>query len=176
LDDDDQPLDDLLDVLVAAQASSGADVVTAAVHPADDPGATHLFLGDPGPLGLSENQYGVLGLVRAELAVAELPGTAAVDPDWTLFARLALAGARIVALPEALSTHVGHPGRVDDVPGDGLSVLEAFERPSTASLTDLPQFAATLAAALARESARHETNHSVPPSRLRSVKARLRRG
>jgi glycosyltransferase involved in cell wall biosynthesis len=176
LDDDDRPLDDLLDVLVAAQASSGADVVTAAVHPADDPGAMHLFLGDPGPLGLSENQYGVLGLVRAELAVAELPGTAAVDPDWTLFARLALAGARIVALPEPLSTHLGHPGRVDDVPGDGLSVLEAFERPSTASLTDLPQFAATLAAALARESGSHETNHSVPPSRPRSIRARLRRG
>src|SRR5947207_1334469 len=84
LDDDDQPLDDLLDVLVAAQASSGADVVTAAVHPADDPAATQLFLGDPGPLGLAENQYGVLGLVRAELAVAELPASGGgVDPDWT---------------------------------------------------------------------------------------------
>jgi hypothetical protein len=174
LDDDDEPLDDLLDVLVAAQASSGADVVTSAVHPADDPDATHLFLGDPGPLGLSENQYGVLGLVRAELAVAELPGTGAVDPDWTLFARLALAGARIVALPEPLSTHLGHPGRVNDVPGDGLSVLEAFERPG-ASLTDLPQFAAMLAAALARLSAGGKTNHSAPRP-LQSVRARLRRG
>jgi O-antigen biosynthesis protein len=176
LDDDDHPLDDLLDVLVAAQASSGADVVTAAVRPADDPGATHLFLGDPGPLGLAENQYGVLGLVRAELAVAELPDGSAVDPDWTLFARLALAGARIVALPEALSTHLGRPGRVDDVPGDGLSVLEAFERRNNAALTDLPQFAATLAASLARLSARGESNHSAAPSRLESVKAWLRRG
>jgi glycosyltransferase involved in cell wall biosynthesis len=176
LDDDDHPLDDLLDILVAAQASSGADVITAAVRPADEPGGTHLFLGDPGPLGLAENQYGVLGLVRAELAVAELPDSGAVDPDWMLFARLALAGARIVALPEALSTHLGRPGRVDDVPGDGLSVLEAFERRSNATLADLPQFAATLAASLARVSARAETNHSAPSSRLASVRARLRRG
>ncbi|MFL5980510.1 MAG: glycosyltransferase [Gaiellaceae bacterium] len=176
LDDDDEPVDDLVDVLVAAQASSGADVVTAAVHPADDPDATQLFLGDPGPLGLAENQYGVLGLVRAELAVAELPSTGAVDPDWALFARLALAGARIVALPEPLSTHLGRPGRVDDVPGDGLSVLEAFERRNNASLTDLPQFAATLAATLARVSTSPETNHSAPVGRLQSVKARLRRG
>jgi glycosyltransferase involved in cell wall biosynthesis len=171
LDDDDRPYDDLLDILVSAQASSGADVVTAAVHPDGDRSVTHLFLGDPGPLGLAENQYGVLGLVRAELAVPELPAAAAVDPDWTLFARLALAGARIVSLPEPLSTHVGRPGRVDDVPGDGLSVLEAFERRSNATRTDLPQFAATLAASLARLSSQPESNHSEPRVRLR-----LRRG
>ena len=176
LDDDDQPFDGLLDVLVAAQAASAADVVTAAVRPADDPAATHLFLGEPGPLGLAENQYGVLGLIRAELAVPELPAAAAVDPDWTLFARLSVAGARIVALPEPLSTHLGRPGRVDDVPGDGLSVLEAFERTGNTRLADLPQFAATLAATLARASARREDNHSAPSGRLRAVTARLRRG
>ena len=79
-------------------------------------------------------------------------------------------------LPEALSTHSGRPGRVDDVPGDGLSVLEAFERRSSANLPDLPQFAATLAAALARRAPRDATNHSAAPNRLESVKARLRRG
>ena len=76
-----------------------------------------------------------------------------LDPDWTLFARLALAGARIVSLPEPLSSHRGCPGRVDDVPGDGLAVLEAFEQRSGVNLSDLPQFAATLAASLARLSA-----------------------
>ena len=175
LDDDDQPVDGLLDVLVAAQAASGADVVTVAVRPADDPDGVQLFLGDPGPLGLAENQYGVLGLVRAELAVEGSATDGAVDPDWTLFARLALAGARIVALPEPLSAHLGHPGRVADVPGDGLAVLETFERDG-ANGTDLPQFAATLAASLARASERPDGPRQVRLGLLRRVKSRLRRG
>jgi len=176
LDDEDEPDDELLDVLVAAQAASGADVVTTAVRPADDPDGVQLFLGNPGPLGLAENQYGVLGLVRAELAVAELPADGAVDPDWTLFARLALSGARIVALPEPLSTQHGYPGRVGDVPGDGLVVLETFEHPDGARLGDLPQFAATLAASLARVSARSESAGPVRTGLLQRVTARLRGG
>jgi O-antigen biosynthesis protein len=176
LDDDDQPMDELLDVLVAAQAASGADVVTTAVRPADDPEGLQLFLGNPGPLGLVENQYGVLGLVRASLTVAELPANGAVDPDWTLFARLALAGARIVAVPELLSTHHGRPGGVGDVPGDGLVVLETFEERGGAAIADLPQFAATLAASLARMSSMAESPQPQARGRLRRVKRRLRLG
>ena len=171
LDDDDEPVDEVVDALVAAQAASAADVVTIAVRPADDPKGVQLFLGNPGPLGLAENQYGVLGLVRASLAVAELPTDDAIDPDWTLFARLALAGARIVALPEPLSTHLRRPGRVSDVPGDGLAVLETFEERDGAALSDLPQFAATLAASLARESAPTRT---ASPTFRQQLKARLR--
>jgi O-antigen biosynthesis protein len=173
LDEDDQPVDALLDVLVSTQAASGADVVTTAVRPADDPEGVQLFLGNPGPLGLVENQYGVLGLVRADLALAELPPDGAVDPDWSLFARLALAGARIVSLPEPLSTHLARPGRVRDVPGDGLLVLETFETRDGAHLADLPQFAATLAASLERERVRAVTT---PHGLLHRLKARLRRG
>jgi O-antigen biosynthesis protein len=148
LDDDDGPDDGMLDTLVAAQAASGADVVTAAVRRAHEPGGVELFLGDPGSLGLVENRYGVLGLMRTSAVVAEWVLDDGLDPDWPLFARLALAGARIVSVPIALSTYTGTPGRVGDVPGDGLSVLEAFEE--AAEPRDVPQLAATLAATLAR--------------------------
>jgi hypothetical protein len=156
LDRDDEPDDELLDTLVAAQAASRADVVTAAVRPADDPRGIQLFLGDPGALGLTENQYGVLGLLRSELAAAEPLEDGSRDPDWPLFARLALAGARIASLPEPLSTHEGRPGRVGDVPGEGLRVLAAFEEHRTTDLQGLPQLTATLAAANSRVEPRTE--------------------
>src|SRR5262249_30769673 len=68
LDEQDTPDDDFIDALVDAQVASGADVVTAAVRPATE--GTHVFLGDPGSLGLVANHYGVVGLVRSELAAA----------------------------------------------------------------------------------------------------------
>lgn len=148
LDDEDHPDDELLDALVAAQSLTGADVVTAAVRPADDLRAVHLFLGDAGAFGLVENQYGVIGLVRASLAVPALLEDGAGDPDWPLHARLALDGARVISIPRALATHAGAVGRIGDVPGAGLKVLEAFEAPHVAVLDDLPQLAATLAATL----------------------------
>ncbi len=150
LDDDDQPDDGLLDAFVAAQAAADADVVTAAVRPAGDPGGVQLFLGDPGPLGMLENQYGVLGFLRSDAVAAQPLLDDVPDPDWPLFARVALAGGRIVSLPDTLSTHRGKPGRIGDVPGAGVVVLEAFEERPTRELRALPQFAATLSAALAR--------------------------
>ena len=150
LDEDDEPDDELLDTFVAAQAASGADVVTVAVRPADDAAAIQLFLGNPGPLGLLENQYGVVGFLRSEAVAAQPMREEAADPDWPLFARIALAGGRIVSVPAVHSTHSGRPGRIADVPGEGLAVLEAFEEHPAAQLPDLPQFAATLAAALAQ--------------------------
>jgi glycosyltransferase involved in cell wall biosynthesis len=164
LDDEDVPDDGMLDALVAAQAASDADVVTAAVRPAADPHAVQLFLGDPGALGLVENQYGVVGLVRRSLLAGQrLEGV--VDPDWLLFARLALAGARVVSIPEALVVHRGRPGTLRDVPGEGVAVLEAFEAHDGASLHDLAQLAATLAASLPRDTP------PIPPRR-RSVTRR----
>jgi O-antigen biosynthesis protein len=148
LDEQDDPDDGLIDTLVAAQAATGADVVTAAVRPLDDPGGVRLFLGNPGALGLAENHYGALGLVRASLAGPELARDGGTDPDWLLFARLALGGARIASLPISLSTLAGPVGKVGDVPGLGLAVLEAFEAPHVEPLHDLPQLTATLAAAL----------------------------
>ena len=176
LDAEDDPDDALLDTLLTAQAASGADVVTAAVRPRDRPAAIELFLGDPGALGLVENRYGVVGLVRRTPELTEHVTDGVVDPDWPLFARLALEGARIVALPEPLSTLTGRIGSVADVPGDGVTVLEAFERHRTSS--DLPQLAATLGAALLRGgSARNAVPKQPVLTRLVSrVRARARPG
>jgi len=148
LDEHDDPDDGLIDTLVTAQAATGADVVTAAVRPVGDPDAARLFLGDPGALGLAENHYGALGLVRASLAGPELADDDGADPDWLLFARLALGGARIASLPLSLSTLAGGVGKAGDVPGSGLAVLEAFEAPHVEPFHDLPQLLTTLAAAL----------------------------
>jgi glycosyltransferase involved in cell wall biosynthesis len=163
LDDDDAPEDDLLDTLVAAQKASDADLVTAAVRPSDEPEGIQLFLGDPGALGLLENQYGVLGLLRSELAAADPLPDAAVDPDWPLFARVALGGARVVSIPEPLSVHSRRPGRVGDIPGEGLAVLEAFEASAGAKQDGLPQLAATLAASYAHV-ARPSPSEAARPS------------
>ena len=159
---------------MTAQATSRADVVTAAVRPADDPGGIQLFLGDPGALGLTENQYGVLGLLRSELAAAEPLESGSRDPDWPLFAQLALAGARIVSLPDPLSVHEGRPGRVGDVPGEGLRVLAAFEEHRNTDLQGLPQLAATLAAANSRESPR--ADGLAPPLVTRGITVLRRHG
>lgn len=169
LDEDDDPTADLLDLLVAAQAASGADVVTSAVRPADDPTGIQLFLGEPGPLGLLENQYGVLGLVRSDLLAAQPLAEDPGDPDWPLFARVSLAGGRVVSIPEALSVHAGRPGHAGDVPGAGLAVLEAFEEHPVTQLEDLPQFAATVAASVARPA------NSRPQASRPSLLQRLRR-
>jgi len=174
LDADDEPNDNLLDTLVAAQATSRADVVTAAVRPADDPGAIQLFLGEPGALGLTENQYGVLGLLRSELAAAKPLEDGSRDPDWPLFARLTLAGARIVSLPEPLSVHQGRPGRVSDLPGEGLLVLAAFEEHLTTDLQGLPELAATMAAANSRDATRVEG--PTPPLLRRGITVLRRQG
>jgi glycosyltransferase involved in cell wall biosynthesis len=176
LDDDDEPDDGLLDAFVSAQAESDADAVTVAVRPADDTGAVQLFLGDPGALGLVENLYGVLAFVRSAVIAAQRMPDDASDPDWPVLARVALGGGRIVSLPEALSTHRGRPGRAGDVPGEGLTVLEAFENRPVAELQDLPQFAATLAAALMRPANASEDGHRDPViQRLRRRFAQLAR-
>jgi glycosyltransferase involved in cell wall biosynthesis len=172
LDDDDEPDNELVDRLVAAQAASDADVVTTAVRRGADDAGMQLFLGDPGGLGIVENQYGVVGLVRGDLAAAQPLPEGATDPDWPLFARIALAGGRVVSIPEALATHAGAPGNVADVPGEGLAVLEAFEEQRFDGLRDLPQLAATLAAAHSRSNA---TNRDAPQPKQTGPVARLLR-
>ena len=162
VDEEDIPDEVLLDTLVAAQAASGADAVTVAVRGAD---GVQLFLGDPGPLGLVENQYGVIGLIRRSLA--------SPDPDWLLFARLALGGARVVSIPEPFSVYLGQASS-----GERLAVLEAFETGEPEVLQALPQLTATLAAALARAQADGFVKQRPPSRGFRLVqlirRARLR--
>lgn len=163
VDEDDIPEEALLDTLVAAQAASGADAVTAGVRVAD---GVQLFLGDPGPLGLVENQYGVIGLIRRSLATA--------DSDWLVFARLAIGGAGVVSVPDPLS---GYLGQVQTT-GEALAVLQAFETGKPEALQELPQLTATLAAALARLQADGAVEQRRIPRGLRLVqlirRARLR--
>jgi glycosyltransferase involved in cell wall biosynthesis len=126
----------LRDALVSAQAASEADAVTTAVR---TPDGVRLFLGEPGALGLVENQYGVIGLVRREAASDVAP--------WLRFARVALAGGRIVSIPDPLTAYIGEESRAE-----ALAVLELFETAEPAVLQGFPQLAATLAAALSRAS------------------------
>jgi len=100
----------------------------------------------------------VVGVVRPDAA-------ARVEPDespWVFFARLALAGARIVSLPDALATHAPQP----PTNADRLAVLEAFEHAGPEALRQFPHLAATLAAALER------TDGAPQP---RSLRQRIRR-
>ena len=174
LDADDEPDDELIDELVAAQAASGADVVTCAVRPAGEVDGIQLFFGSPGALGLVENSYGVLALIRREQLEPETFAEGAVDPDWPLLATLALNGADIVSIPQPLATHAGRPGTVSDVPGEGLTVLRIFEA-NGRRLQDLPQLAATLAAAHARaRSAAAPPQPSLPRRLARRVKGASR--
>jgi glycosyltransferase involved in cell wall biosynthesis len=146
--------DALHPTLERALAASGADAVTCAVRTAQ---GRRLFLGDPGPLGLIENHYGVVGLVRRERAGAVEPG----DSAWVSFARLATSGARILSLPEPLATYAERqPTGVER-----LAVLEAFEHAAPETLRELPQLTATMAAA----GARTDGAHAAPRSRLRRL-------
>jgi hypothetical protein len=154
LDEDHEPDPGLLDALVAAQGASGADVVTTGVRPAHDPDAVHLFLGDAGALGLVENQYGAIGLVRRSLVAGQPWLDGGGDADWALFARLALSGATIVSIPAPLSTLRTPADRARATAEARLAVLAAFEAADPDLLPDLPQLTATLAAALARTEAR----------------------
>jgi hypothetical protein len=122
-----------------ADAAGDADVVTCAVRAPD---GRQLYLGDPGPLGVVENQYGVVGIVRSDTAARVAPD----ESPWVFFARLAAAGARILSLPDALTS------RTPDQPTnpERLAVLEAFEQATPDSLRQFPHLAATLAASLER--------------------------
>jgi hypothetical protein len=176
VDEDDVPDDALLDTLVAAQAASGADVVTAAVRPGDDLEGVQLFLGDPGSLGLIQNQYGVIGLVRRSLAAEVLPADADADSDWVLLARLAVAGACVVSIPEPLSVQIGRPATIGTSMSEGLAVLEAFERGDPEALEGLPQLTATLAAAVAGLQAQRVSDvvrHGSFPRGLRVLRRQL---
>jgi O-antigen biosynthesis protein len=176
IDEDDSPDDALLDNMVAAQVVTGADVVTAGVRPSDDAEAVQLFLGDPGSLGLIENQYGVLGLVRRSLAARAL-AAGPTDSDWVLMARLAAGGAHVVSIPDTLSEQAGRPATVALSPAEGLAVLEAFEQGDTDVLAGLPLLTATLAAAIAGLEAVRQSDGIAPayaPRALRMLRRQLR--
>src|SRR5436190_7287902 len=108
LDEDDVPDPKLLETLVVAQATSGADVVSCGLRVES---TLRFFTGQPGALGLLSNEYGTVALIRRPL-LDDVAGArpADSDPDWPLLARLAASGARIVSIPLALVTRRSQPG------------------------------------------------------------------
>jgi hypothetical protein len=143
LDEEDVPDPDLLVTLARARASSGADVVTCGLRLREaDRERVHLFLGEPGGLGVLENAYGTVALVRRTL-LRDLSTAwpSEHDPDWVLLARLRLQGARIVSVPRPLVTTSRRPGTVDGAPGDALLVAGELERAYPEPLENLPRLA-----------------------------------
>jgi hypothetical protein len=147
LDEGDVPADELLETLVQAQAASGADVVSCALHLAGEGERTeHFFAGEPEALGLLANDYGTVALLRRSLLAAVTTASPAADPDWSLLARLSAAGAKIVSVPIPLVTRATRPGTLGRHPTDALLVVEQFERALPDELRVLARLAACLAA------------------------------
>jgi transposase len=144
LDEEDTPEADLVEVLVRAQAASGADVVSCAV---ESGGCEHFFAGEPGGSGLLANGYGMVALLRRSL-LGDLATAWPVvgDHDWPLLARLNSSGARVVSVPQTLVRRAVRPGTLELEPSDAILVVEAFEHALPDQLRHLARLAAGLAA------------------------------
>ena len=148
LDEGDVPADEFLETLVRAQAASGADVVSCALHLAGEgtERTEHFFAGEPGALGLLANDYGTVALLRRSLLDDLTGASPAADPDWPLLAHLSAAGASIVSVPTPLVARASPPGTLQQHPADALLVAEQFERALPDELRVLARLAAGLAA------------------------------
>ncbi|HEY8776001.1 MAG TPA: glycosyltransferase family 4 protein [Gaiellaceae bacterium] len=160
LEPGDVPRDDFRETFLRAQAASGADIVTCGVQVGD---VQHLFLGDPGGLGLLSNSYGTAALIRRSLVSDAIGET----ETWPLLARLALNGARIVSIPETLVDRPQESGRAEEPAFEPLLVAEEFEQHLPRQLRSLARVGAGLAAT---------SPAPVPATSLRHKLSRLVRG
>jgi hypothetical protein len=163
LDEEDVPEPEFVEVLVRAQAASGADVVSCGLR---RDGCEHFFAGEPGGVGLLANGYGTVALLRRSL-LRDLANASPVvgDHDWPLLARLNAAGARVVSVPQPLVRRTAEPGTLEREPDNALLVIEALER----ALPDQLRLVARLAAGLAADV------RQTPPAPTDGVGRRLRR-
>ena len=157
LDDEDVPEPALVETLVRAQQVSGADAVSCGLQHED---IVHLFVGEPGALGLLSNAYGTVFLVRRSLL--EVAGA---DAAWPSLAKLSVAGARIVSVPTPLVTSAASPAALDSHPTEALRVLNHFEGALPPSLQFLAEFVTRAAAEPFRS----------PPPRARGLPRRIAR-
>ena len=134
--------DDAVDVLVRAQAASGADIVTCGITLGS--GLQHYFLGDPGGLGLVSNAYGTVALARR--AVLGEQDAIVHEPCWPVLARAVLSGASVVSVPRPLVQSRRPPANVATDPSDALEVLREFEQRLPRETRKLARLAAGLAA------------------------------
>jgi glycosyltransferase involved in cell wall biosynthesis len=117
----------LVETLTRAQTASGADVVTCGVRL--ESGVHQYFPGDAGGLGALSNTFGTVALVRRSLLTPRaLRPDGAKDASWPLLARLVLAGAKIVSVPQTLVTTQRRPGDIKHDPVGAVSVAKVFER------------------------------------------------
>jgi glycosyltransferase involved in cell wall biosynthesis len=164
LEDGDRPDEQLVETLVRAQSTSGADVVTCGVRL--ESGPHHYFLGDAAALGTLSNVFGTVALVRRSLLTPQTFGSeGATDPDWPLLAKLALAGAKIVSVPETLVTTRRRPGDVIHDPAGALAVVQEFER----RLPEATRGLARLAAGLGAQAQAAAPTTAAQPSRVRRL-------
>jgi O-antigen biosynthesis protein len=148
LDEEDVPEPHFLARLCRAQEASGADVVSCGLFlPREEGASVRLFFGEPRALGLVENGYGTVSLLRRSL-LSDLAGPwpAEDDPDWPLLARLSAQGAKIVSVPEPLLRRQAQPGAIERSPADALLVVEALERILPTQVASSVRLAAGLAA------------------------------
>jgi glycosyltransferase involved in cell wall biosynthesis len=132
LDEDDDAEPELVETVVRAQQSSGADVVTCGIAVN---GTVRLFPGEPGALGLLDNGYGTVALVRRSLLE---PGR--IDPAWPSLAKLSVGGARIVSVPSPLATTTRRPASLQTHPDQARAVLSHFEAALPHRLSFLAEF------------------------------------
>jgi glycosyltransferase involved in cell wall biosynthesis len=129
---------DVQATLARAQRASGADVVTCGITLPS--GARRFFLGDPGGLGVLENHYGTVALIKD----AEVGDP--TEPIWQKLARLAVDGASIVSIPKALVAQASPPASVATSPRQALAVARIFDRRLPPSLRSLARLTVGLAA------------------------------
>lgn len=150
LDEEDVAEDTLVETLVRAQSTSGADVVSCGLFLRGN-GAqerrVYCFPGQPRSLGVLSNGYGNAALIRRSL-LTDLTTSWPVenDPDWPLLAGLSAAGADIVSVPTPLLTRRARPGTLDRAPSDALLVAEQLERSLPGQLASVARLAVGLAA------------------------------
>jgi glycosyltransferase involved in cell wall biosynthesis len=169
LDEHDEAAENFVELLLDAQAASRADVVTCGLRLRDPP-RQHLFIGNPGALGLLSNTFGTPALIRRSLLTdVATPWPMEHDTDWPRLAQLHLAGARIVSIPVPLVTRTAAPGSLDRNPSDALLVSALYEQALPAELRPLGRIAAGLASAAADPSA------PAASGLLQRLRARFRR-
>jgi len=145
LDESDFPEPELVEILVRAQARTGADVVTCGLRlRADGAETLHFFTGDVGGLGALSNVYGTVALIRRAL-LEGVPAEA--HAVWPLLAWVVAAGARIVSVPAPLVTSRRRPASVEENPREALLVGQALERALAEPLRTTARLVAGLASA-----------------------------
>ncbi len=141
---DDEPGDDLVDVLVCAAAASNADAVTCGLRDSAESTVRRLFPGGAaGGVGVLENVFGSVGLVRRTLLAESQPQHCRWQGPRVAALRIALRSRRddrVGAGGSCLGPGRSRQARRTDAP-EALAVLRAYENRLPHGLAALPALA-----------------------------------